>query len=799
MRLSYKQLGNYIDLAGVSPDQLADRLTTAGFEVEEVVHTAQATKLVIGHVDQCVAHPDSDHLHVCQVNDGSGLRQVVCGAPNVAAGENVILALPGCQLPGGTIESGVIRGQRSDGMLCSLAELGVDKKQLSEQQLAGIEILPADAPVGSPDVLSYLDLDDTILEVSLTPNRADCLSWWAMAMEVGAILDRNVKLPDYSYQCQQQPATLKVETRTEKCPVFYGRVINSVTIKPSPKWLQRSLQAAGIKVINNVVDISNFVMLETGQPLHFYDLAKIPAREITVVDNLKEGYTALDGVVYGIEPQDIMITTQGKAIGIAGIMGGDDSKIDQSTTGIIIEAASFNSAAIRSTARRLNLETEACQHFEKGIEPCGPIKAVERSTQLLLQLADAAGIEQSVIAGHNAYKPITIALSAAKTNALLATHFTIDEIAEPLARLGLQPRKDAAGDLVCTIPSYRTDLVIPEDLIEEVIRLKGYENIKASLPVMPTIQATYATAERQIRTIKKMMAGWGFNEAVTYSLTSPQKDALGLMSIGKPVALANPSSDQRRIYRTSLLPSLLDVAAYNESHSIDEFGIFEIANVYDDQGHQSRRLAMVQTAITTLSLWQKESLSNDFYAVKGYFSAILGQLGYDEKRISYAVNPQQSVILHPGRNALVSIDRHMVGVIGAINPIYAAAQGLGELVMAEMDIDAVIANHPAHVKFYAVPRYPSVRYDLAMIVGEDVTANEIVGVIRKAGGKLLANVEIFDVYKGLGIQPGEKSVAVTVIYQSADATLNEKDIAPVQAAITDALRHQLRATIRDTK
>ncbi len=799
MKLSYKQFGKYVDLSDYTLAKLAEALTTAGFEVEDILPAACGSKLVIGQVNECTAHPDSDHLHVCQVNTGEKVIQIVCGAPNVAAGQKVIVALPGCMLPNGEIKSGIVRGQNSDGMICALFELGVDKKTLTEQQLNGIEVLPDDAVIGNTDVLGYLNLDDTILDVALTPNRADCLSWWAMAKEIGAIINKPVKLPDYHIESHEIPASLNVTTETAKCPVFYGKVINKVTIGPSPLWLQQALQSVGIKVINNVVDISNFVMMETGQPLHFYDVNKIRARQITVVDGLSEKYEALDGLIYDIQPQDIMITSQGQTIGIAGIMGGEDSKIDDKTTGIIIEAAAFSSSAIRSTARRLNLETEACQHFEKGIEPLAPVKAVARSVQLLTELAAAEGIEQTVIAGTNSYQPLSIDLKLAKVNSVLATHFSMAEIIQPLKQLDFNPVIADDQTVRCDIPSYRTDIRIQEDLIEEIIRLKGYDNIVSSLPVMPTVAATYAPDGRLLRIVSQMLNGWGFNEVVTYSLTNQTADETGIYSIGTPVTIANPASDQRRIYRTSLLPSLLEVVSYNQAHFINDIAIFETANVYDNNNNSSKRIALVQTKQTTVSRWQKEVLSNDFYAMKGYLTAIMDKLGYEEKRLSFTTDDKPRSLLHPYQYAIVNLDKKPVGIFGTINPIYAQQHNLSDLVMAEIDFTAIMAAKPARVRYTAVSKYPAVCYDVAMIVSRSVSAEKIISVIRKAGGKLVVNTEIFDVYQGLGISPLEKSVAVSITYQSAQSTLAEKDILPVHNAIIDALKHQLKAVIRDSK
>ena len=411
MRLSYKWLSEYVDLSGITPEELAEKMTTAGLEVEGIEPMAQGTNLVIGEVVECEDIPET-HLHATVTRigpDPEDVTKIVCGAPNCRKGLKVIAALPGAELPGGTITAKPLRGYESNGMLCALYELGVDKKNLTEYQLSGIEELPADAPVGERNVFEYLGLDDTILDVSLTPNRADCSAMWNMAKEVGAILHREVRWPDYEGKADVgTPTSFRVASNTEKCPAFTGKVVNHVKVGPSPKWMVNYLHAAGMNSINNVVDISNFVMLETGQPLHYYNLAKLPAGDITVVDDRELTMTALDGEQFDIKKGDLLITTGGEATGIAGIMGGEESMIDETTEGIFIEAANFNAVSIRRTSIRLNLITEAAQRFTKGIEPLSMKKAVDRSVQLLEKYADASGFEETILCGDHSYQPVVV-------------------------------------------------------------------------------------------------------------------------------------------------------------------------------------------------------------------------------------------------------------------------------------------------------------------------------------------------------------------------------------------------------
>ncbi|MBR0137402.1 MAG: phenylalanine--tRNA ligase subunit beta [Erysipelotrichaceae bacterium] len=798
MRLSYNWLKNYMDLSDTTPEQLAEAITRGGHEVEEITHLAEGTNLVIGKVLECVEHPDSDHLHVCKVDVGTDVRQIVCGAPNVAAGQKVIVALPGAVLPGGTISAGKIRGQESNGMICALFELGVDRKHLTEAQLSGIEVLPEDAKIGNTNVFEYLHLDDSILEVSLTPNRADCLALWSAAKDIGAILDKKVTLPDYSYTCEYQKPTLTVASETEKCPLFEGKIVNHVTIKPSPAWLSEALTAHGIKSINNVVDISNFVMLETGQPLHFYDLAKIPHREITVKDNLEEVYKTLDGFDYHVQKDDIMITTGGQAIGIAGIMGGDDSKIDEETHGIIIEAAKFNSVSIRNTARRVNLQTDAASHFQKGIDPLAGNKAIERSVQLLIELADASGIEETVVCGKVDYSPVVINASVKKINAILGTEFSKEQIKSVFDRLDFETKQIDEDIIETHIPSYRWDITIQEDLAEEVIRILGYDNVKSTLPLLPTVQGHLQNTGVERRAIKAVLNGEGYSEIITYSLVSKEKTEEGILQIGKPVEISNPLSDERRYFRTSLASSMLETLSYNIARNNDELALFEIANVYDDDGKAAQHLSLGMSLKSTISNWQKMVYENDFYTMKGTIIAILKKLGYDERRVSFKPYSGNNNTLNPNKSAEVWIDRNCVGAFGNIHPLTARKYDIGEFLLGEIDLTAVLANKTGKVRFEQVNRFPDVSYDIALLVDDSTSAEQITSVIKKAGGNLLKKVEIFDVYKGANIPEGKKSMAISVTYQSNEKTLSESDIAPAHKEILSQLSGKLNAVLRES-
>ena len=798
MRLSYKWLGEYVDLTGISPEELAARMTGAGLEVEGIEPSASATNLIIGEVISCEAI-EGTHLHATVVKTGEGeehLHEVVCGAPNVRTGLKVILALPGAKLPGGTIAARNVRGYSSNGMICSLNELGADKKYLLESQINGIEELPADAPLGETKVLEYLGLDDTVLDVSLTPNRADCSSMWNMAKEVGAILERKVTWPDYEGKGDiGEKGSFRFSSKTEKCPLFFGKVVNHVKVGPSPRWMVDYLHAAGMNSINNVVDISNFVMLETGQPLHYYDLAKLPHREITVVDDMETKITALDGVEFEIHKGDILITTGGEATGVAGIMGGEESMIDENTKGIVIEAAHFDQASVRRTSIRLNLITEAAQRFTKGVEPLSCRKGVDRSVELLMKYADASGFEATEIAGDETYEPRVITETLEHCNGLLGTNFTMEEVTDVLRRLDFNPEVNGTS-ITCHIPSYRVDLERDADIDEEIIRMIGYETLGSTLPIMETTVGTLTSRQQLRRTTRTVLTGLDLHEIVTYTLVGDRHIEDAFLPSGNAVALAMPMSEARRYVRTSLLHSVLEIVRYNEAHSNTDAGYFEISKVYSDNGEQER-LAVILDGTLQKDLLHKQGIKGDFYAMKGILLSWLSKLGFKASRIQIRENRTDPEQFHPYRSAEIWLDKTKLGVFGDLHPELLKEYDLPRgVVYAELCIDPLFETRTAKVRFEALDRYPAVSRDIALVVKKEVSAKEILDSIRKAGRKLVRSMDVFDVYEGENIGTDNKSVALRIVYQASDHTLKEEEVSEAHAAILDTLSKQLDAKLR---
>lgn len=793
MKLSYKWLKEYVDLTDITPAQLADKMTTAGLEVEGIEPMAQAEGLVIGEVLEC-EDVEGTHLHRTITDVGDAKYQIVCGAPNCRKGLKVIVALPGAKLPGGTIQAKPLHGMESNGMLCALFELGVDKKLLRQDQIDGIEELPADAPVGEKDVLGYLGLDDTILDVSLTPNRADCSAMWNMAEEVGAILHRKVTLPDYEGKSDVgTDSDFKVATNTEKCSCYLGKVINHVKVGPSPRWMQQYLNAAGMNSINNVVDISNFVMLETGQPLHYYDLNKLKGREITVVDDRELKMTALDGNEFDIQKGDLLITTNGEATGIAGIMGGEESMIDENTTSIFVEAAHFDMASIRHTSIRLNLITEAAQRFTKGVETMAMQKAMDRSVQLLSQYADASGFEKTVKAGDFNYKPQVVVETLAHCNGLLGTHFTMDEVVETLKWLNFKPEVNG-DEITCHIPSYRIDIEGQADIDEEIIRLLGFDTLGSTLPDIAATVGSLSPMQKLRRTVRETMMSVGLNEIVTYTLVNEDYVTNGFEPLKDPIALAMPMSEARKYVRNNLINSVMEIVQYNEAHQNSDLGFYEISKVYGKESEEER-LAIVLDGNLQSDRLHGYSLSGDFYALKGIILNLIQKCGFTEGRLQIKANTRDTVHFHPYRSAEIYLDRKFLGVFGELHPSYAEKFDAKRVAYAELNLDVIASEKSGRLRFEELPKYPAVSRDISIVVDRDVTSEAIIKAIRSSGAKILADETVFDVYEGEHVEEGKKSVALSVTYQ-ADHTLTDEEINTAHEKILNNLKQRVKAELR---
>lgn len=797
MNLSLNWLNQFVNLDGLEKEEIIDRIIKAGFEVESVNELGSGTNLVVGKVIECHDHPDSDHLHVTKVDIGNEILDIVCGAPNCREGLKVIVAKVGAKLVGGEIKKSTIRGVESNGMLCSLLELNVPKEILDDDSpsLNGIEELDDNFEVGEEGILKKLGYEDTILELSIYANRPDCLAMFSLAKEMAAILNRPCILPELkNYNNEGIDTSFILHSETDNCPHFLAKVVNHVTLKKSPKWMRDILRSNGIKSINNIVDISNLVMLETGQPMHFYDLRSNPHREITVKDDLEVDYIALDGNTYHIEKGDLMITSNGEPIGIAGIMGGDNTKILDDTSAIIIECALFEQAQIRRTANRLGLQTEAAMRYAKGLDPLAQQKAIDRAMSLLIEYAEASEYEKTVEFGSDNYNEIVVKETLEHLNALIGKKYEMDEVRDILNRLDFHPEiKD--DSFISHIPSYRTDIRIREDIDEEIIRLSGYDDLATTLPLMPQTIGKLTVRQSMRRTIEDLLTNAGLYETITYTLVGSQAVRDNLMPLGDAIELKQPLSDARKYIRTSLMPSMLECLAYNIAHNNENVNLFEISSIYA-KDMQEERLAIILSGKLQESKVLHNTVDTNFYVLKGLIMSLLDKLGFPTGRIQIVENNVDASNMHPYQSALIKLNNKVIGIFGKVHPQIAKERKLPDAYYLEMSLEQLIESKPAKIKASEINRYPSISRDISLVVKDDVKSSDLIRIIERAGGSLVSSVEVFDIYKGEHIKDGYMSISLNIIYESKDKTLKIEDINPVHEKILSELSKQYQANLR---
>ncbi len=797
MKLSLNWLSKFIDISDLTYEEIMDRAVKAGFEVESVEHIGQGTNLVVGKVLTCVNHPDSDHLHLTTVDVGDEVLNIVCGAPNCREGLKVIVAKDGAVLPGGTIKKGIIRGQESNGMLCSLLELGVNESLLDENSCShkGIEELDDSFNVGDTDILKRLGYDDTILDFSIYANRPDCLSMFNMSKEIGAILRRPCKLPEFIGASNVgSKSDFKLALESKNCPHFLAKVVNKVTIKESPDWIKEILKSNGIKCINNLVDISNLVMLETGQPMHFYDLRSNPNKNITVKDDLECEYVALDGVTYNIQKGDLMITSDNKPIGIAGIMGGDATKILDDTSSILVESAYFDHAQIRRTSNRLGLQTEAAARYSKGLEPLSQIKAMDRAIELLIKYADAKDLEETVEAGSDNYSPVVVEETMEHLNTLVGKKYSKEEVKDVLEALDFKP-EFKNDTFICHIPSYRTDILIREDIDEEICRLTDFDDLKSTLPLMPQTVGRLSVAQSMRRVIRNYFMYNGLSEVRTYTLVSENYKDNALLKNGEAVKLLSPLSEDRKYIRTSLMPSLLETLSYNLGHYNNDVNIYEISSVYFDD-HEEERLGVVLDGTYLNSDIKHITLKSDFYVLKGLIMGLLDKLGFEKGRVTIAENNLDTIHFHPGVSCLIKMNNKVVGILGKLHPTYESKLKLKDTYYCELILDEFINSKPAKTHCPVVSKYPSISRDISIVLSDDIKAEELIKVVKKAGGNLVKSVKVFDVYKGEHIDLGFKSISLNIVYEDTTKTLKTSDVDIPHNKILEELNKKYHANLR---
>ena len=804
MKVSYKWLKEYLDLSDVTPDELAEKMSRTGIEVDDVIYPGKGlSKIVVGETLSVVDHPDSDHLHVCQVNIGTEEPiQIVCGAPNVAAGQKVIVALHGARITGNAkIKKGKMRGQESNGMICSLAELGYSESVVSKKYADGIFVLPAEAVPGT-EVVDLLELDDAILDIDITPNRADALSMRGSAYEVAAIYNKALKFPEAPVSEKTGSVTdyIKVAVEdTNDAPAYHIQVIKDVKIAESPLWLQNKLMNGGIRPINNVVDITNYILLEYGQPLHAFDYDQIGSKEI-IVRRAKENetMTTLDGVERTLDTDNIVITNGTAPIALAGVMGGLDSEITDGTVTVALEAALFNPVLIRKTAGKFNLRSESSSRFEKGINVATIRTAGEHAAELIHELAGGTIVAGTASVDTVEVKDTEVVITLEKINRSLGTAISSGEVTAIFNQLGFASTFDGETFTVA-VPPRRWDISIYADILEEVARIYGYDNLPETLPITPALPTALTPKQHTMRITRRFMEGAGLTQNISYVLTTAEKAREYAVEDKEGIRLAWPMSEDRSTLRMNLLSTLLDNAAYNVARKNTDIQFYEIGRVFFPSADsvlpiEAERLAGVMTGMAYQKDWQMAAEPVNFYHAKGVLDGYFETMGLsDQIRFEAAKDLKW---MHPGRTAAVYLGDAYIGYVGQVHPATANAYDLKETYAFEIDFEAIIAAPKEVITQQPIPKFPGVTRDVALLVDETVTHQQIVKTIKENGGKFLKEVHLFDIYQGKGIEDGKKSVAYSMSFLNPEATLVDEDINKAFTKLVAALETECGAAIR---
>ena len=787
--ISLKWIKDYVDLEGEDLNLLAEKITKAGLNIEAVI-SKHIDNLVIGEVLECEDIPET-HLHKCMVNVGDKEVQIVCGAPNVRKGIKVIVALPGAILPGDfEIKAGKIRGYESNGMICALFEIGLEEKN-DETYAKGIEELDPSAPVGM-DAMEYLGCDDTLYDLDYHKRRNNDVYYHiGFAYEVGTILGKKVKLPEANYKEISDDVNnyINLKVETDKCPYYIGKMVRNVKIGESPDWIKERLIAAGMRPINNVVDISNFVMLEYCQPTHFFDADKLGKN--VVVRNAEDGETivTLDEKERNLTSKDIVITDGTKPTCIAGVMGGMNTEVDENTKNIFIEAAIFDAVSIRNTANRLALKSEASIRYGKGLNYEYTIKAMDRCCSLLEQYA--SGEVCTGVVTHDCIDktPKTIEFTTDQINKVLGITITDEDVKTELGRLDFEYKYNN-GLFNVTFPNRRLDLD-PNiaDMAEEIGRLYGYHNLVSTLPKVNTRRGVYVGDVGIRKTISKRLRSLGLNETKSYTLTSEEMATSFNYDNKEIMKLPNPMSSDKSNLRVSLIPSLLNIYDYNKARKVTDINIYEIAKTYDASFKEDVKVSILMSGNYITNEWEGTTIKSNFYVLKGIIENLLDNLGFKNRYEFVATSIDN---LHPGATAQILMDRKPIGIIGKIHP----SVKKDEIYVAEISMTELYERKVKPLKFKEASKYPEIKKDLAFIVDNSTTNKELVDVIKHAGGRLLDSIDIFDIYRD--IEEGKKSMAYNLTFKDATRTLSDEEVMEVFNNIIKEVENKLNAKLRNS-
>lgn len=809
MKVSYQWLNEYLPLAknGIKPAALAEKLARTSVDINEVSSPKDGLKkVVVGYVKECVPHPNSDHLHVCQVQvSDDETVQIVCGAPNVAAGEKVIVALHGARIGNNVkIKRSKMRGEESNGMLCALQELGVSNSVTPKSDDEGIWILPDNAKVGEP-VWPYVGMDDTIIDTDVTPNRGDMLSIYGNVNDLAAIYDlqkdfRQHALTDESGVAASDKVNVTVSDK-KIAPVYKMRVIENVTVADSPLWLKIKLMNSGVRPVNNVVDVTNYILLKYGQPLHSFDYDKLPSHDINV-RHAQEGekLTTLDGEERDLKANDIVIAAGDEAVALAGTMGGESTMVDNDTKTVALEAAIFDPVMVRKQARRLDLHSESSMRFERGINPETVETALNEAAYWLQQLAGGT-VDQGIVVGNDTnYPEKPIQMSVTKVNDTLGTDLSLDDILDLFRRLDFATEKIDQDQFKVIVPARRWDISIPADLNEEIARLYGYDNIPSTLPVMTRTLGGLTDRQRRLRASRHVLEGLGLDQAISYSLTTVEKAKQFMVNPQEiePMVLSYPMSSDHVATRMSIVSGLLNDIAYNHARNVDNVALYEQGRVFipagGDRPREEEHVAAAVTGSLYADNWHMTDNKIDFFQLKGIVEQYFKNFAVAGK-IEYVADSSRSE-MHPGRTANILLDNQLVGFIGEVHPQVAQAYKIPETYVFELNLEALLKADQRDKHYETISKYPSITRDIALLVDSTVTNSDVVNAIQEKGGAFLQNIHLFDVYEGSHLPEGKKSLAYTLTYQDQNGTLKEETVNKAFAKVEDHMKDTLGAEIR---
>lgn len=790
MKVSKNWLGEYLDLSKYSDEELFKEINFKVCEIESYKKMVEANNLTIGKVLECVMHPDSDHLHVCQVEIKPGLvSQIVCGAPNVSAGKKVIVALPGAILPGDfKIKPSKIRGVESNGMLCSLQELGIEEKYVDEEFKNGIYLFKDDVNVGD-DPLKELGFDDTVIDLELTSNRSDLLSIEGVAFDLGAALGQKVYPVTAELEVSNKKNPLSVKVETDKCYKYNARYLANVKIQPSPQWMKARLIASGIRPINNVVDITNFVLMEMGQPLHAFDADKLGNTIVVRQAYENEKLKTLDDIERVLSPEDIVITDGKEAVCVAGVMGGLSTEVEDTTTNIVLEAAYFDPLSIRKTSTKIGLKSESSTRFERKIDYDRVERALDYASQLMAELAGAEvydGVSRDVKVTLDA-KYVTITVD--KINNVLGTALEASYVEELFNRLAYDYVKKN-NEYTIKLPSRRMDLEPSvQDIIEDVARMYGYDNIPTTIAATRDKGAlTYS--QKRTRLIRQILAFLGLNEVVSYSLISEAELGYYLEEVKEPIKVLMPMTEDKAVMRESLLNGLVDAVSYNKARKNENLAFFEISNVHTKDS-EDLHLGIVLNGLFESHLWRGLKQVAEFYLLKGIVDDLFAKLNF---QVTY--EPYDKIqSFHPGRCAKIMHNGKQIGVLGELHPKFAKAHDCVGTVAFEMDL-ADIINENNGLKYKPINKFPSITRDLAIVVKKDISAENVLALVKQTARKYLTKIDIFDVYTGENVGSDEKSIAFTMTFEDPTKTLEASEVDKVISQILNRLDREIGAKLR---